>query len=207
MTGGSGQKPLDELTALLARLPGIGERSAQRHAFHILEKDVDFALALGESIAQIHARICHCRDCGNFCENQGEGSLCTICSDTRRNRELMCVVARVQDLLAIERSGTYRGVYFVLHGLLSPLDGRGPDTLPLESLQQRVLKLEVKEVVLATPLSVDGEATALYVAQALKDIDCRISRIASGVPHGGELEFTDQITLGRAFESRRVMHR
>ena len=193
--------PLQELIGLLGRLPGIGERSATRLAFYILGMNPRYASALGESLQQIHLRIHRCTVCGNY----GADTTCPICRDPRRDEKTICVVARVPDLLAIERSGTFRGRYHVLHGLLAPLDGIGPDQLPLDGLNRRVRELGCKEVIVATPLNVEGEATALYVAHALEDLDAVVSRIASGVPHGGELEFTDQVTLGRALEGRKTL--
>jgi len=191
--------PIEELVALFARLPGIGERTATRLAFHVLAAEREYAVALGESIATIHDRVRRCRICGNY----GAEEVCTLCRDVRREGHVVCVVARVPDLVAIERSGTFRGRYHVLHGLLAPLDGIGPAELPLEDLVARIESEGIDEIVVATPLSVEGEATALYVSQVLRPHGVRVSRIASGVPHGGELEFTDQVTLGRAFEGRR----
>ncbi len=193
--------PIAELVSLLARLPGIGERTATRLAFHVLGSDPLYAKALGESLAQLHGRVKRCAICGNY----GAEDICRICQDPRRDASLLCVVARVPDLVAIERSGSFHGRYHVLHGLLAPLDGVGPEELPLRDLVARCEKDDVCEVVMATPLSVEGEATALYVADVLRAHDVRVSRIASGVPHGGELEFTDQVTLGRAFEGRKPL--
>ncbi len=184
---------------LLARLPGIGERTAQRLAFHVLGADREYAAALGEAVQRIHDRVRRCEVCGNY----GAEARCAICRDPRRDPSVLCAVARVPDLVAIERSGSFRGRYHVLHGLLAPLDGVGPDQLPLDALTARLAAEGVGEVVVATPLSVEGEATALYVSQVVRPLGVRVSRIASGVPHGGELEFTDQVTLGRAFEGRR----
>ncbi|MDQ3037647.1 MAG: recombination mediator RecR [Myxococcota bacterium] len=191
--------PIAELVSLLGRLPGIGERTATRLAHHVLASDRQYAAALGASIAQIHSRVRRCERCGNWATEP----LCRICADPRREATVLCIVARVPDLAAIEKSGTFRGRYHVLHALLAPLDGIGPDAIDLERLLARVKDEEVREIVVATPLSVEGEATALYLAQALKPIGVRVSRIASGLPHGGELEFADQITLGRAFDGRR----
>lgn len=191
--------PIAELVALLGRLPGIGERTATRLAFYVLGEPPEYAHALGESLRTIHERIRRCEECGNY----GAEARCAVCSDTRRDQSVLCVVARVPDLVAVERAGSFRGRYHVLHGLLAPLDGVGPDALPLEALVRRVREHGVREVIVATPLSVEGEATALYVAQVLRPLGVRMSRIASGVPHGGELEFTDQVTLGRAFDGRR----
>lgn len=191
--------PIAELVALLGRLPGVGERTATRLAFHVLGLEVEYAAALGQSLRHIHERVVRCEICGNY----GAEARCSICCDPRRDGSVLCAVARVPDLVAIERSGTFRGRYHVLHGLLAPLDGVGPDQLPLEALERRIEAESVQEIVVATPLSVEGEATALYLSQVLRRRGVRISRIASGVPHGGELEFTDQVTLGRAFEGRR----
>lgn len=193
--------PIAELVGLFARLPGIGERTATRLAHHVLAQDPAFADALGTALGTLHARVKRCVVCGNY----GADEHCRICIDPRRDVRVLCVVARVPDLVAIERTGTYRGVYHVLHGLLAPLDGVGPDALPLDALVARVRENDVSEVIIATPLNVEGEATALYVADVLHDAGIRASRIASGVPHGGELELTDHVTLGRALEGRRTL--
>lgn len=195
----SGDDPIGELVSLLARLPGVGERTATRLAHHVLAGEAEYARALGKSLAQIHDRIVRCETCANFCA----GRICAICRDPKRDESMLCVVARVPDLSAIEKSGSFRGRYHVLHGLLAPLDGVGPDQLPLDRLTTRLDAMTIEEVVVATPLSVEGEATALYLAQVLRPLGVRISRIASGIPHGGELEFADQVTVGRAFEGRR----
>ncbi|MET0282896.1 MAG: recombination mediator RecR [Polyangiales bacterium] len=191
--------PIAELVSLLARLPGIGERTAMRLAFHILSSDANYASQLGQSLVSLHERIHRCELCGNF----GARSRCDVCLDPRRDPRVVCVVARVQDLIAIERTGNFRGRYHVLHALLAPLDGIGPERIPVRALLERVAEEGIEEIIVATPLSVDGEATSLYLAQVLKPAGVRLTRIASGVPHGGDLEFTDQITLGRAFEGRR----
>ncbi|MEM6958031.1 MAG: recombination mediator RecR [Myxococcota bacterium] len=193
--------PIADLISLLGRLPGIGERTAARLAFHILASERDYAEALGASLSQLHERVKRCEQCGNFCA----GPICSICADPRRDDSVICVVARVPDLAALEKSGTFRGRYHVLHGLLAPLDGVSPSDLPLDSLRERVKRLGTKELIVATPLSVEGEATALYVAEVFKEDDVTVSRIASGMPHGGELEFTDQVTLGRALDGRRTL--
>ncbi len=190
--------PIGDLVALLARLPGIGERTAQRLAFHVLGAERDYAAILGDALAHIHERVQRCEVCGNY----GAEARCRICTDPRRDGSVVCVVARVPDLVAIERAGTFRGRYHVLHGLLAPLDGVGPDQLPTAPLEARVRGEGVREVIAATPLSVEGEATALYLAEVLRPMGVTVSRIASGVPHGGEIEFTDQVTMGRAFEGR-----
>lgn len=193
--------PIASLISLLSRLPGIGERTAARLAFHILEGDAEYADALGRALSTIHSEVTRCELCGNY----GAESRCTICQDPRRDDSVLCVVAKVPDLIALEALGSFRGRYHVLHGLLAPLDGIGPDQLPLDALERRIADEDVKEVIVATPLNVEGEATALYVADALAPSSVRVSRIAAGVPHGGELEFTDQVTLGRALEDRRAV--
>jgi len=193
--------PIASLISLLSRLPGIGTRTAARLAFYVLEGEQQYAEALGEALSSIHDQVTRCELCGNY----GAESRCAICQDPRRDASLICVVAKVPDLIALEALGSFRGRYHVLHGLLAPLDGIGPNQLPLDALERRVAEEGVNEVIVATPLNVEGEATALYVADALSGSAVRVSRIAAGVPHGGELEFTDQVTLGRALEDRRAV--
>ncbi len=196
-------EPLRRVIQLLSRLPGVGEKTAQRFALRLMT-DPNLAVELGAELSHLKERLRPCEHCGNLAEvDENDRALCTICSDTRRDAHLLCIVARVQDLLAIERSGAMRGRYFVLGRLLSPLDGVGPDELPLAALAQRLDTDGTTEVILATPPSVDGEATALLLARELRDRGLSVSRIASGVPHGGDLEFADQITLGRAIDGRR----
>lgn len=193
---------------LLERLPGVGERTATRYVLQLLSEEPALAQALGEALRELHARVRPCARCGNLAEiapDADEAPLCEICRDPRRDPSLLCVVARVQDLAAIERSGAMRGRYFVLGRLVSPLEGVGPDDLPLERLRARVVEDAVKEVILATPPSVDGEATSLLLARELAALGVAISRIASGVPHGSELEYADQITLGRAIVGRKTL--
>jgi recombination protein RecR len=192
--------PVEELVSLLGRLPGVGERTATRLAFHILGADPAYATALGGALSTLHARVHRCVDCGNY----GAESRCAICRDGRRDRGVICVVSRVPDLHAIERSGTFGGLYHVLHGVLAPLDGVGPADLPFDGLTARVAAEGVREIIIATPLTVEGEATALYIAERMKGTGVAVTRIASGVPHGGELEFTDQVTLGRALDGRKT---
>lgn len=195
---------LTRLVDLFARLPGVGEKTAQRFALHLVAADPAVSRELGETLATLGDCIRPCERCGNIAEVDPQGhAICQVCRDSRRDPSLLCVVARVQDLLAIERSGAMRGRYFVLGRLLSPLDGIGPDELPLPELGRRIEADGVREVIVATPPSVDGEATALLLARELRDKGISVSRIASGVPHGGDLEFADQITLGRAIEGRR----
>ena len=195
---------LNKLVTLLSRLPGVGEKTAQRFVLYLVERE-ELVRRLAEELAVLPAHVRPCERCG-FIAEVGEPDApvwCTICRDGKRDPRLLCIVARVQDLLAIERSGAMRGRYFVLGKLLSPLEGVGPEDLPLETLRRRLSEGQIAEVLVATPPSVDGEATALLLARELAAASVRVSRIASGVPHGGDLEFADQITLGRAIEGRK----
>jgi recombination protein RecR len=192
------------LSHLLARLPGVGEKTAQRFALHFVFESERLARDLGSALSELPDHVGRCERCNNIAELAPDPpTLCLICRDGRRDESLLCVVHKVQDLIAIERSGAMRGRYFVLGKLLSPLDGVGPEELPLGALRRLLGDAPVKEVILATPPSVEGEATALLLSQELAPLGIGISRIASGVPHGGELEFADQITLGRAISGRR----
>jgi recombination protein RecR len=194
---------LDEVVRLLTRLPGVGEKTAMRYALRLVG-DPTLARDLGQHLQQLPDRVRPCERCCNLAEIADDGRfLCTVCLDTRRDLKVLCVVAKVQDLMAIERSGAHRGRYFVLGRLLSPLDGVGPEELPLGALLRRIEEDEAEEIIVATPPSVDGEATALLVAREVAKLSIRVSRIASGVPHGGDLEFADQVTLGRAIDGRR----
>jgi recombination protein RecR len=205
---------LARVVQLLARLPGVGEKTAQRYALFLATGDEAASRDLGRELAELRDHVRSCERCGNIAAAEpGAAAICAICRDSRRDPTLLCVVSRVQDLLAIERSGAMRGRYFVLGRLLSPLEGIGADDLPLDALRARIrapLGAEaapagpaVKEVLVATPPSVDGEATALLIARELGALGVRVTRIASGVPHGGDLEFADQVTLGRAIEGRK----
>ncbi len=194
---------LQRLVHLLARLPGVGEKTALRYAMHLATEDGQLATQLGADLRDLATGIGKCTCCGNMAEIHQDRVLCDVCLDTRRDATVMCIVAKVQDLLAIENSGAMRGRYFVLGRLLSPLDGIGPQQLPLEALLGRIGADGVQELIIATPPSVDGEATALLIAREVESTGVRVSRIASGVPHGGDLEYADQITLGRAIDGRR----
>jgi len=197
---------LSRVIDLFARLPGVGEKTAQRFALFLAGGGSETAAELGRGLIELSEGVRPCERCRNIAEIDGAGhAICAVCRDTRRDASVLCIVARVQDLLAIEKSSAVRGRYFVLGRLLSPLDGIGPEELPLTELMKRIHEDGVEEVILATPPSVDGEATALLLAQELGGKNLRLTRIASGVPHGGDLEFADQVTLGRAIDGRRPM--
>jgi recombination protein RecR len=191
---------VDNLIAQLSRLPGIGTRTAQRLAFHLLRVSKEEAFALADAIREVKERIGFCHECGNLTEEE----LCTICQDARRDRSLICVVEQPADLLSLERTHEFRGVYHVLGGALSPLDGIEPKDLRIDELVQRVERNGVAEVVLATNPNMTGEATAAYLADRLRD-RTRVTRLASGLPVGGDLEYADEVTLGRALSGRREM--
>lgn len=191
---------VDNLVAQLSRLPGIGTRTAQRLAFHLLRVSKEDALALADAIREVKERIGFCRECGNLTEEE----LCAICQDARRDRSVICVVEQPVDLISVERTHAYRGVYHVLGGALSPLDGIEPENLRIDELLRRVERNGVEEVVLATNPNMTGEATASYLADRLRD-RTRVTRLASGLPVGGDLEYADEVTLGRALSGRREM--
>ncbi len=187
---------------LLARLPGVGERTAQRYVLWLLTAEDSLSRELASELAALRDAMGPCSRCGNIAEIQDGRSLCDVCLDGKRDAKVLCVVARVHDLMAIERARAMRGRYFVLGRLLSPLEGVGPEDLPLGRLVDRIREDGVGEVIVATPPSVDGEATALLLKRELSAHGVVVTRIASGVPHGGDLEFADPITMGRALAGR-----
>jgi recombination protein RecR len=191
---------LDNLISQLTRLPGVGTRTAQRLAFHLLRAPKEEALALADAIREAKERIGPCSECGNLTEED----VCEICRDTRRDRAVICVVEQPADLVSVERTHEYRGVYHVLGGALSPLDGVEPEDLRLEQLFGRVERNGVEEVVLATNPTMTGEATAAFIADRLRG-RTRVTRLASGLPVGSDLEYADEVTLGRALAGRREM--
>jgi recombination protein RecR len=193
------------LVKLLSRLPGVGEKTAQRYALWLLTNDAAISRDLGRELASLRDELGPCERCGNVAELKEGHAVCDICGDGKRDARQLCVVARVHDLIAIERAGSMRGRYFVLGRLLSPLEGVGPEDLPIERLIERVRTEGVTEVIVATPPSVDGEATALLLKRELGPLSVQVTRIASGVPHGGDLEFADPITMGRALSGRRAL--
>ena len=190
---------LQKLIDALRCLPGVGPKSAQRMTLHLLERDREGARLLSEALAEAVERVGHCRLCRNFTESD----ICEICNDGRRERSLICVVETPADVLAVEQSASFRGLYFVLMGHLSPIDGIGPEDIGLETFRQRVIDEGIEEVILATNPTVEGEATAYYLTEMLHPIGVRVSRIAHGVPLGGELEYVDGSTLAHALSGRR----
>ena len=191
---------VENLVTQLTKLPGIGRRTAQRLAFHILSTQPEDALALSRAIEEVKSRVRFCRECGNLTEDE----LCDVCADARRDRSVICVVEQPVDVVSVERTGEYQGLYHVLGGALSPLDGVEPSDLRIDGLLARVAANGVSEVVLATNPTMTGEATAAYLADRLRDT-VRVTRLASGLPVGGDLEYADEVTLGRALSGRRAM--
>jgi recombination protein RecR len=191
---------VENLVAQLTRLPGIGARTAQRLTFHILQRPSEEVLALSAALADVKERVRFCTQCGNLTEED----LCAICVDTRRDRTMICVVEQPVDLVSLERTHEFRGLYHVLGGALSPLDGIEPGNLRIDELLQRVSADGVQEVVLATNPNMTGEATAAFLADRLRG-RVRVTRLASGLPVGGDLEYADEVTLGRALSGRREM--
>ena len=193
---------LSNLIEALRCLPGVGPKSAQRMTLHLLERDREGAAVLAEALAEAVDKVDHCSRCRNFTELE----VCEICSDPRRDEKTICVVETPADVLAIEQSGSYRGIYFVLMGHLSPIDGIGPAEIGLDTFQARVISEGIEEVILATNPTVEGEATAYYLTEQLSRRGVRMSRIAHGVPLGGELEYVDGTTLAHALSGRQPMN-
>ena len=193
--------PVQDLIDELGRLPGIGPKSAQRIAFHLLKLPDEDVFRLARSISEAKERVSFCRRCFNVCE----GEQCGICLDPRRDATLVCVVEEPRDVVAVEKTGEFRGRYHVLQGAISPLDGIGPDQIRVRELLTRLGNEEVAEVIICTNPNIEGEATAMYLARLLKPLGIRTTRIASGLPVGGDLEYADELTLGRALEGRREL--
>lgn len=192
---------VQDLIDELGRLPGVGPKSAQRIAFHLLTADPQDVTNLATALTQIKERVRFCVVCGNV----AEAELCRICQDTRRDVSLICVVEQSQDVAAIERTREFGGRYHVLGGAINPMGGVGPDDLRIKELLTRLADGTVTEVIIATDPNLEGEATATYLARLLKSIEVQVSRLASGLPVGGDLEYADEVTLGRAFEGRRLI--
>lgn len=197
MYEGAVQDLIDEL----GRLPGVGPKSAQRIAFHLLAADAEDVRRLTDALTEVKLRVRFCEVCGNV----AEGEKCRICLDPRRSAAVICVVEEPKDVVAIERTREFRGKYHVLGGAINPMDNVGPDDLRIRELLTRLADGEVQEVILATDPNVEGEATATYLTRMLSPMGLRVTRLASGLPVGGDLEYADEVTLGRAFEGRRVV--
>ena len=193
--------PVQDLIDELGRLPGIGPKSAQRIAFHLLKIEKADAIRLARAIAEVKDKVHFCKNCHNV----AEGELCQFCRDPRRDKTLVCAVEEPRDLVAIERTSEFKGLYHVLGGAISPIDGVGPDDLNITDLLRRVGADNVRELIIATNPNVEGEATAMYLARLVSPLGVRVTRIASGLPVGGDLEYADEITLGRAFAGRREL--
>jgi recombination protein RecR len=191
--------PVQSLIDEFGRLPGVGPKSAQRIAFHLLKLPDEDAFRLARAITEAKERVSFCRRCFNVCE----GEECSICADPRRDATLLCVVEEPRDVVAVEKTGEFRGRYHVLQGAISPLDGIGPDQIRVRELLARLGTEDIAEIILCTNPNIEGEATAMYLARLLKPLGIKASRIASGLPVGGDLEYADELTLGRALEGRR----
>ncbi|MGE0794768.1 MAG: recombination mediator RecR [Acidimicrobiia bacterium] len=191
--------PVQDLIDELGRMPGIGPKSAQRIAFHLLKLSKDDALRLSHAIVEVKDKVAFCGRCFNV----AEGDVCGICADERRDSHVLCVVEEPKDVVAVEKTHEFRGRYHVLQGAISPIEGIGPDQLRVKELLLRLDPEEVTEVILCTNPNIEGEATAMYLARLLKPLGMRVTRIASGLPVGGDLEYADELTLGRALEGRR----
>lgn len=195
------QSAITRLVGEFSKLPGIGRKTAERLAYHILKEDDSFGQNLARAIKEVKEKIVFCSICGNMSEEDP----CRICDNHHRNKKLICVVEEAKDIWAIEKIGTYNGVYHVLMGALSPLDGIGPEKLRIQELLQRVQKNQVEEVIVATDPNVEGDATALYLSRLLNPLGVMVTRIASGLPVGGDLEYADSITLSKALMGRRPL--
>jgi recombination protein RecR len=190
---------VQELIDELSRLPGVGPKSAQRIAFYLLQTDDDQAIKLSNVLREVKERVRFCDVCGNVSEEER----CNICRDVRRNQTMICVVEESKDVQAIERTREYRGLYHVLGGAISPIEGIGPDQLRIKELLTRLSNAQIVEVIIATDPNMEGEATATYIARMLAPLGINVTRLASGLPVGGDLEYADEVTLGRAFAGRR----
>ena len=190
-----------DLIEELGRLPGVGPKSAQRIAFHLLQADAEDVTRLAEVLLQVKARVRFCDVCGNVSEEER----CRICRDSRRDPSVICVVEEPRDVVAIEKTREFRGLYHVLGGAISPIDGIGPNELRIRQLMGRLASDQVTELILATDPNLEGEATATYLARLVRPMGLRVTRLASGLPVGGDLEYADEVTLGRAFEGRRLI--
>lgn len=193
--------PISRLIDEFARLPGVGKKSAQRLAFHIINMDQTQAVNFAEAILDVKRKVKYCEKCFNITDQ----NLCDICSDPGRNQELMCIVESARDLIAIENTKEFHGFYHVLHGSISPMEGIGPNDIKIKELLVRLQNDETKEIIIATNPTIEGEATAMYISKLLKGTGITVSRLAHGIPVGGDLEYADEITLAKAIEGRRII--
>ena len=191
--------PVQDLIDELGRLPGVGPKSAQRIAFHLLKLPKDDALRLATAIAVVKDKVAFCQTCFNI----SEGDRCGICNDPRRESTVVCVVEEPRDIVAVEKTGEFKGRYHVLQGAISPIEGIGPDQLRVKELLTRIEPEGIEEIILCTNPNIEGEATAMYLGRLIKPLGLKVTRIASGLPVGGDLEYADEVTLGRALEGRR----
>jgi len=191
--------PIARLIEEFEKLPGIGHKTAQRLAFHVLNSPIAVAEELSNALIEARTKVKSCSVCGNISDSE----LCPVCSSDKRNRNIICVVEEARDVIAMERTREYNGVYHVLHGVISPIDGIGPNDIKVKELLERLKDVEVTEVILATNPNVEGEATAMYISKILKPLGIKTTRIAHGIPVGGNLEYTDEVTLLKALEGRR----
>lgn len=185
----------------LSRLPGVGSKTAQRLAYHIINMPQEQVKSLARSIYEIKAKIKYCSVCGDFTDQEP----CAICSNKQRNQSIICVVKDPRDVVALERTRNFMGLYHVLHGTISPMEGIGPDDIRIKELLVRIKEGQVKEVIMATNPDIEGEATAMYISRLLKPFEIRVTRIAHGIPVGGDLEYADEVTLSKALEGRREL--
>ena len=192
-------EPLAKLVNAFSKLPGIGGKTALRLAYHIISAPDEDVSELIDALGNIKKKIHYCKECGNFCE----GEICDVCGDLRRDHSLICVVKDPRDVIAMEKTGSFKGVYHVLHGTISPMDGIGPDDIRIKELLSRLNN--VNEIIIATNPDVEGDATAVYIARLLKPFGIKTTRIAHGIPIGGDLEYIDEVTLAKALDGRREM--
>ncbi|MCK8826696.1 recombination mediator RecR [Natroniella acetigena] len=191
-------QPLAELIGQLTKLPGVGPKTAQRLAFYILNMEKSEVDQLGGSILKIKGKLTYCSSCHNLTQDDP----CYICKDSKRNKEVICVVENAKDIIAMEKTGEYSGVYHVLHGAISPIDGLGPDDIKINDLLNRIENDVIEEIIIATDPNVEGQATAMYISKLLKPLNIKVTRIAHGLPVGGDLEYADEVTLSKALEGR-----
>ncbi|WP_299760099.1 recombination mediator RecR [uncultured Pontibacter sp.] len=191
-------KLIENAVEELAKLPGVGRKTALRLALHLLKQESEDTLSLAEALVKMRTEVKHCKECHNISDTE----VCSICSNPLRDRSMLCVVSDIRDVIAIENTSQYKGLYHVLGGVISPIEGIGPSDLYIDSLLERLPQSEVKEILLAISPTMEGDTTAFYLTRKLRDFDLRISTIARGVPVGGELEYTDEVTLGRSIVER-----